>query len=528
MHGRGLLTCGAVLIAGLSAACSLVVKDPFAAFRNVASGSDDRLSREAALEDLAFLTRLLERVHPDPYRFHPRDAVEAERRRVAESMPASLSKRELCLRLNRVLAVIEDGHTGIGCERLILNDWERASRAATPETQRVLRFAPSIRLDGDQHLTVGWHNGAPGLDPGDRILRVNGEDADTVLAAWAAEVSHDTAAGRRAQVARRFRLYLALHGIDAPYRLTVAPPGGASRDVTVPGEPVNYQFEASLPAAVRPPVTQVNLPPAPATVFKPVQLRNAFFEYRIIEPDIGYMNFFSILDGLDTASRFRKAVDEMFRRVASDRPRALIVDIRENGGGEDSVAEALLHHLTEKRFRLLTSVSFKRSQESRDFVNSLVRIPFRWLRLHYLSSEARQYLTGEVGTLSEPLERPLAARPRAEPFFDGPVCVLTGPHTYSAAAELAEAVKAFGLATIVGEETGGQPNGFGNQLPFRLPRSALSVNIATARGVRANGDQSDFSPVKPDIVVRTTAADMRRGFDPVLERAKSCPARTVR
>jgi hypothetical protein len=46
--------------------------------------------------------------------------------------------------------------------------------------------------------------------------------------------------------------------------------------------------------------------------------------------------------------------------------------------------------------------------------------------------------------------------------------------------------------------------------------------------VRANGDLADFSPVKPDIIVRTTVADIRRGFDPVLERAKSCPPRSIR
>ena len=389
-------------------------------------------------------------------------------------------------------------------------------------------FLPYIRLDDQQHLTVGWHNGAPGVDPGDRILAVNGQDADALLAAWASEISHDTDAGRRAQIARRFRVYLALHGIDAPYRLTVAPPGGPSRDVTIPGDPVSYMFQDRPPAPARPPVTEVNLPPVPPTVFKPIQLQNAFFEYRIIEPDIAYMNFFSIFDGLSTVSRFEKAVDQMFKRVASDRPRVLIIDIRENGGGEDSAAQALLRHLTEKPFRLHTSAQLKRSKEARDFISSMIRIPFRWLRLHYIPSEVRQYFTGQVGTLSRPLERPLKERPRAEPFFDGPVCVLTGPRTYSAAVEFAEAVKTFGLATIVGEETGGQPNSFGNGFPFTLPRSGLLVNVATSRGVRANGDLADFSPVKPDIVVRTTAADMRRGFDPVLERAKSCPPRSIR
>src|SRR5688572_30449264 len=88
----------AVLCVGISAACSLIIKDPYAAVGNAKAARGDILSREAALEDLEFLIRLVERVHPDPYRFHPRDVVEAERRRVAETMPASLTKSDLCLR----------------------------------------------------------------------------------------------------------------------------------------------------------------------------------------------------------------------------------------------------------------------------------------------------------------------------------------------------------------------------------------------------------------------------------------------
>jgi C-terminal processing protease CtpA/Prc len=217
----------------------------------------------------------------------------------------------------------------------------------------------------------------------------------------------------------------------------------------------------------------------------------------------------------------------MFTLAAVDRPRVLIVDIRRNSGGDVTTAQSLLRHLTEKRFRFSTSSQVKRSKEAKDFVSSVIRIPFRWVGVHYLSSSVRQYM-GQPGTLSRPVEEPLAVHPRAEPFFDGPVCVLTGPQTFSAAVSLAEAVKTFGLATIVGEETGGKPNSFGNQIPLSLPRSGLLVTVSTASSVRVNGDPGDFSPVKPDIVVRTTAADIRRSFDPVLERAKSCPPRSIR
>jgi C-terminal processing protease CtpA/Prc len=235
-----------------------------------------------------------------------------------------------------------------------------------------------------------------------------------------------------------------------------------------------------------------------------------------------------MFDGLDTEARFKDAVDALFTRVGSDRPRVLIVDIRQNGGGDDSVAGVFLQHITEKPFRLIASTQIKRSAEARNYFNSIVRIPFRWMGVHYLSSDVRKYFAGAPGSLAPPDLRPIRSYKRAEPFFEGPVCVLTGPFTFSAAAELADAVKTYQLATIVGEETGGRANDFGNQLPFALPNSKLTVNIASVIGVRADGDAANPSAVTPDIVVRRTAGDIRTAFDPALERAKSCPSRSIR
>ena len=196
--------------------------------------------------------------------------------------------------------------------------------------------------------------------------------------------------------------------------------------------------------------------PAPAGPAVPVkELRTAFFNYRVIQPGVAYMDFFTIVDGLDTEATFRKATDAMFKKVAADQPRVLIIDIRENGGGEDNASAALLQHITEKPFRLLAYSQVKRSKEVREFGSSMLRIPFRWMGLQYLSSEARQYYTGDLGSLAPPVNRPVETRKPAQPFFSGPVCVLTGPRTASPAVELAEEVKTCGLATIVGEETGG-------------------------------------------------------------------------
>jgi hypothetical protein len=533
--GRTPALVACAFIVAATGACSLVIRDPFAALGNTSSRAAT-FTRTQAIADLEAAFRALERAHPAPYRFHPREVVVAERTRLIDSMPESLSTSDLCLRVSRLLATLDDGHTRVRCEQLIGEEWRRAAYAAPPATQPLRVFPPYMILDDQQHLIVQWPMFVPGLESGDRLLRINGHDADTLLTAWARETSHDTEAGRRAHVTRSFRTQLALHGIGAPFRVEIADASGSVRALVIQGDPVNYQFSAwprpapDAPAPLAPTSTRAvtSQPGSGQAAAPPDVLETPFFTYRALPPGIGYMDFFSMLDGLDTEARFKDAVDMMFKRVGSDRPRVLIVDIRQNGGGDDSVASVFLQHITEKPFRLIASTQIKRSVEARNYFNSIVRIPFRWMGVHYLSSDVRKYFAGSPGSLAPPDVRPIRSYARAEPFFEGPVCVLTGPFTFSAAAEFADAVKTYQLATIVGEETGGRANDFGNQLPFALPNSRLTINIASVIGVRADGDAGSASAVTPDIVVRRTAKDIRNAFDPVLERAKSCPPRSIR
>src|SRR5262245_33258804 len=89
--------------------------------------------------------------------------------------------------------------------------------------------------------------------------------------------------------------------------------------------------------------------------------------------------------------------------------------------------------------------------------------------LKYFSSEARQYYSGRIGSPSSPETRPVRTLGRAEPFFDEPVCVLTGPVTFSWPPTSPM------RSTIVAEETGGRPNDFGNLMPFTMPNSGLTA-----------------------------------------------------
>src|SRR6185436_13331045 len=119
--------------AGITIACSLVIKDPYAPLGNAKVPASAMLSRAEALEDLDALMQLLEHVHPDPYRFRTRDLVNDTHRQLAETMPASLTRIELCLHLSRLLAAIDDGHTSMACNALFLREWKQAADSFPPE-----------------------------------------------------------------------------------------------------------------------------------------------------------------------------------------------------------------------------------------------------------------------------------------------------------------------------------------------------------------------------------------------------------
>lgn len=83
---------------------------------------------------------------------------------------------------------------------------------------------------------------------------------------------------------------------------------------------------------------------------------------------------------------------------------------------------------------------------------------------------------GNSSVLSNQMER-LASHPRlAQP---GSIIALIGPVTYSSGMMNAHQLRENAHATLVGEPTGGKPNSYGEVRTFRLPNSGLSVSYST-------------------------------------------------
>lgn len=100
----------------------------------------------------------------------------------------------------------------------------------------------------------------------------------------------------------------------------------------------------------------------------------------------------------------------------------------------------------------------------------------------------------------------------------GKLFVVIGKKTYSSAILNTLDFINHTNALIIGEETAGKPNHFGNVKSFYLPYSNMKVNFSTKY---FNRYKKNINTLKPDIEVVRTFSDYKNGIDPILEFVKN-------
>jgi hypothetical protein len=102
--------------------------------------------------------------------------------------------------------------------------------------------------------------------------------------------------------------------------------------------------------------------------------------------------------------------------------------------------------------------------------------------------------------------------------------VLAGRATFSAAANFMGDLEAKTRYLLVGEDSGGAPNLYGDVEPLDLPKSGLRVEIATTWWVKSRlGADDPRVTFHPDLVVAATARSWFAGHDPALKAALTTP-----
>ena len=212
------------------------------------------------------------------------------------------------------------------------------------------------------------------------------------------------------------------------------------------------------------------------------------FTLRMLPGQVAHVSL-NGFDSMVTADQFLAD----FPQIA--KAKALVLDLRANGGGNSNVGFRILATLADRPF--VTS-----AWSTRDY-----KPVFRAL--------GRPNRFFHRGPERIPVD---AAR-----HFAGPVIVLTGPATYSAAEDFAVAFDVMQRGVIFGEATGGST---GQPLTFKLPGGGWA-GVCSKRDTYPDGRAFVGVGVQPGRLVRPTLADFRMGRDTVLEAALAELSRLV-
>ncbi|QIP12937.1 hypothetical protein G8759_10035 [Spirosoma aureum] len=206
------------------------------------------------------------------------------------------------------------------------------------------------------------------------------------------------------------------------------------------------------------------------------------FTFRILPGNVAYVQ----LNNFEN-DKALKGFEAAFDSIAVTN--ALILDIRQNGGGDSGYGWAILGFLTDKPMQTGSYSS----------------------RLYSPLRRAR----GET-VVFEPVETNEHGWPaNGKKLYKKPVVVLTSGQTFSAAEDFAVVFDVMKRGAIIGEPTGGST---GQPLAFSLPGGVMA-RVCTKRDMYPDGTEWNAKGIQPTVLVRPRVADWQAGRDTVLEAA---------
>lgn len=245
-------------------------------------------------------------------------------------------------------------------------------------------------------------------------------------------------------------------------------------------------------------------------------------------------------------SEFQIQIEEQFKRIQDKGYKNLIIDVRNNGGGNDNNGRTVLDYITDKPLSeaLASTFMIKRSKRYEKYQKCKAPWIIRWMvnlrTVSWFNKEYRKLLKALLKTPRG--ENAIAQLPSIEPTenadrsktnvfelsileptenphrFKGNVYVLSNQNSYSATTAFLGAIKDYGLGTIIGTETGDCPTGFGQNLYFELNNSSLRCHSSTTFMIRVSGDTDMTHGVIPDYYVEQTIGDTEKDIDTILKK----------
>ena len=367
--------------------------------------------------------------------------------RIRADLTRPMSRRQAWIHFARLNPYLRDGHAGVQMPHY-REALEKHLKAGGHIVPIEVRFAEDGTL---RVFTVA--PGADAIKPGDRVVSINAHSAKDMVDTMLSLSIGDTPEFQHAFLERRFAmLFWNLYGDTGEYDVVVE-----AAETRCPTR-VRATGGSTLPEALQSQPTAQEL-----------------FDWRVLPGNIGYLR----VDGFDGDLKddLAKLTQAAFAAFKARDVRALIIDVRENGGGDDPLwQQDLVDHFTSKPYAQLS---------------------------HYVTrvTKANADPGDVIGAVQSADYAKRFTPPAVDPIrFSGPVYILDGPYSYSATIQFIVAAQDFGLAKIAGEETAALSCQTGQVQRIDLPTTGLSATTPITAYTRPSG-QGCRRGVIPDVPI---------------------------
>ncbi len=430
------------------------------------------ISPDKLKEDLDFLFKTIEEVHPNMYAYISKEEFNPLRDELYRQINRPVTRLEFYKLVAPVVASLKSGHTYV-----------------QPFVQELKKFIESggsvfplaLCSDGSKIILTKNYTSTP-LPLGKTVLSINGQPAAEIFAKFARFFPAENRNTNPAVVERPeifgWLLYLEYGPVES-WILKIKETNSLVNSYTVKSVPLEKII---------------------ATKTRPTNEKEKNYYQYLPEYDATLLEINSFGTDLE---KFKKFLRESFQKIRKQKVLNLIIDIRENSGGSDMNADALLEYLAQKPYKQFEQARIKISQQAQKGI-----APLRQQSPQLFENKE----IGDIITLDLPLKTPADNLLR----FKGRIFVLIGPKSFSTSTSFASAIKQFRIATLVGEETGDPTIVYGNVINTTLPNSGLMAAVPGRAFVLAGG-KPDGRGVIPDYEVKQKPEDIAKGIDTVLQ-----------
>jgi len=427
-----------------------------------AQESEKTFGRNEVIEDLKYLNNSLKDAHYNVFAYTSKEDFLKNYQKVKKSITAdSVTLLQATTIFQKVTSSVNNGHTEI--------DFPGASYGAYAYNGGTI-FPLEIAFENDKSLIRKNFSENPDIKIGSEIISINGVSIKDILAKIYPQVSAERTYFKNAKIEMLSfpRLYWQVFGKQDNFQIKIRSNGTLKK----------HSIKA------------VNL--IEGYEMKRTEVLNSKMDLTFFDKS-AYLNPGNFSGDEQKYQRF---IDSAFVEIKKRNSKNLIIDLRNNAGGNDSFSDYLVSYFADKPFKWNSKFTLKTSQFLKEHTrkhNDTTDIYFQNILSHK---------DGEIYNFEFDEYQPQTKKKR----FIGDIYVLVNRQSHSQSAVTASQIQDYKFGTIVGEETGDFPTLYASQFQYTLPNTGIVVKVSKGQIVRVNGSKKPEGVI-PDIMIKDHLLD---------------------